>query len=65
LEGPSFGFLSAEQVVENIRNGSDRYYVREASFEAEVRVIEEGGQKVLVTTRDVTSRNNLFNLPGC
>jgi len=65
LGGPSFGFLSAEAVAEIIRRGADTYYVREAPFESEVRVVEEGGKVVLVSTSDVISRNNLLNLPRC
>ena len=65
MGGPSFGFLSAEAVAEIIRRGADTYYVREAPFESEVRVVEEGGKVVLVSTSDVISRNNLLNLPRC
>lgn len=63
--GPSFGFLPAQVVAEGIQSGSHTYFVREAPFETEVRVVEEEGQMLLVSTKDVLSRNNLQNLPGC
>jgi len=63
--GPSFGFQTAQVVVEEIQSGSHTYFVREGPFETDVKVVEEGGQMALVSTRDVLSRNNLQNLPGC
>ena len=65
LYGPSFGYQTAEEVLSAIRAGDVRYFVRAGSWEADVRVVEEGGEATLVTTRDVLSRNNLANLPDC
>lgn len=65
LSGPSFGFQSAEAVIADIREGLHTYFVREGPFETEVKVVAEGDQLRLVSTRDVLSRNNLRNLPGC
>ena len=65
LYGPSIGFRPAEEVVNRIRSGGGRYYVREGSWEAEIRVVEKEGEVSLVSTLDVLSRNNLFNLPDC
>jgi len=62
LYGPSIGYQSTEEVVDKIRDG-ERYYVREGSWEADIRVVEEDGKTRLVSTRDVLSRNNLSNLP--
>ena len=65
LFGQSIGYETAEEVVSRIREGAARYYVREGSWEADVRVVEDGGLAKLVTTNDVLSRNNLANLPDC
>ena len=65
LYGPSIGYEPAEEVINRIREGSSRYYVREGSWEADVRVVEEDGESRLVSTKDVLSRNNLENLPDC
>ncbi len=65
LYGPSFGYETAEEVASRIGEGATRYYVREGSWEADVRVVEDGGLAKLVTTNDVLSRNNLANLPDC
>ena len=65
LFGPSIGYETAEEVVSRIREGSARYYVREGSWEADVRVVDHGGGVRLVSTNDVFSRNNLANLPDC
>ena len=63
LYGPSFGYQPLEEVIRRIRAGTDRYYVREGSWEADVRVVEDESGSYLVSTRDVLSRNNLANLP--
>ena len=65
LFGPSIGYETAEEVASRIREGAARYYVREGSWEADVRVVEAGGGVRLVSTKDVFSRNNLENLPDC
>ena len=65
LCGPSFGFLLAEDVISDIQGGKHQYYVREAPYESSLRVVEKGGMLQLVSTEDVFSRNNLFNLPHC
>lgn len=63
--GPSMGYQSAEEIVQRIREGVARYYVREGSWEAEIRVVDEGDSSRLVSTKDVFSKNNLLNLPDC
>ena len=63
LYGPSIGFQPVEEVIGNIRRGAVGYYVRAGSWETDVRVAEENGAFVLVTTKDVLSPNNLENLP--
>ena len=65
LYGPSIGYQTAEEVINQIRDGSTKYYVREGSWEADVRVVEDDGVFKLVSTRDVLSRNSLENLPDC
>ena len=65
LCGPSFGYLSAEEVIAEIRAGTHEYFVREGSHESRVRVVREGEDQRLVSTRDLLSRNNLENLPNC
>ena len=63
LYGPSIGFQPAEEVVNRIRSGGGRFYVREGSWEEEIRVVEIEGAVSLVSTLDVLSKNNLLNLP--
>ena len=65
LCGPTLRYQPMEEVIAHIREGSTQYYVREGSWEADVRVEEEEGGARLVSTRDVLSRNNLLNLPDC
>jgi hypothetical protein len=65
LAGPSFDYRSAEAVIEDIRKGVHTYYVREASHESTVRVVDDGEEPRLLSTRDILSRNNLENLPDC
>jgi len=65
LAGPSFGFLSAAEVIQDLREGTYSYYVREASYESSIWLSGEEGEEVLISTRDVLSRNNLENLPNC
>jgi len=65
LYGSSIGYQTAKEVINRIRDGSTKYYVREGSWEADVRVVEDDGAFKLVSTRDVLSRNNLENLPDC
>jgi len=65
LCGPSFGYRSAGEVIVDIRTGVHEYYVREGPYESKVRVVGEGDEQRLVTTRDVLSPNNLENLPDC
>ncbi len=63
--GPSFDYRTAAEVIEHIEGGTNQYYVRAASHETGVRVVERDGVKQLVSTRDILSRNNLQNLPTC
>ena len=65
LCGPSFGYLSAEEVISDIRAGTHEYFVREGSHESKVKVVGESEDQWLVSTRDLLSRNNLENLPNC
>lgn len=65
LSGPSMGYQTSEEVISQIRTGSTRYYVREGSWEADVRVVEDDGLFKLVSTKDVLSPNHLANLPDC
>ena len=65
LEGPSFGFLSAKEIIEDLRVGKHTYFGREASYESAVWLSGGEGEETLVSTRDVLSRNNLNNLPDC
>jgi len=64
LHGPSFGTRSVQDVIEDILQRTHRYYVREAPWEAEVKVMKNGEEQRLETTKDVLSRNNLRNLPN-
>jgi hypothetical protein len=64
LFGPSFGYRTAQEVIEGTLAGREHYFVREGSHETDVRVIFEKGKQTLVTTRDILSRNNLRNLPS-
>ena len=65
LGGCSFGFLLAEDVIADIREGQDKYSVRERPFETEVKAVEKRDRLRLISTKEVLSRNNLWNLPGC
>ncbi len=65
LFGPSMGYQTAEEVESRIRAGVSRYYVREDSWESDIRLVDEGGTVRLVSTKDVFSGNNLANLPDC
>jgi hypothetical protein len=52
--------------VTDIRSRRNSYFVREALFESDVRVLEEPrGEVMVVSTREVLSRNHLRNLPDC
>ena len=63
LFGPSMGYQTAEEVAYIIQAGSGKYYVREESWEADVRLVDAEGGISLVSTKDALSRNNLANLP--
>lgn len=63
LSGPSFGDISAQEVIEDIQSGAHTYYVREGPYESQVRVAGEGDERRLVSTSDLLSPNNLENLP--
>jgi hypothetical protein len=63
LYGPAFGYRTATQVIRDIEVGEHSYYARAGSHESEIRVVQRGAEKHLVSTADVLSRNNLFNLP--
>jgi hypothetical protein len=63
LVGPAFSFRSAEFVILDIEEGVHSYYVNEAGFELEVRVVQEGGRKVLRTRQDETVPVSLEDLP--
>jgi len=63
LSGPSFSFRATEEIISDLQEGRHQYYVREAPFESNVKVVEEHGQPALRTTRDILSRNHLGNLP--
>lgn len=65
LWGPTSGYRDAEEVVRHIRKGSARYFVREGSWEADIRVVEKDEGAMLVSTADLFSRNHLANLPDC
>ena len=65
LYGPSIGYQTSEEVISQIRTGATRYYVREGSWEEDVRVVEDDGLFKLVSTKDVLSPNHLANLPDC
>lgn len=42
LYGPSFGYRTTKEVISDLLAGRHVYFVREGSYESEVRVIEEG-----------------------
>lgn len=63
LFGPSFGYRSAERVIGDIEGGVHHYYAREGPHDSEVRVELDAGEKRLVSTKDILSRNHLRNLP--
>ncbi len=65
LYGPSFGYRSAKDVIEDIEQHGHQYFVREGSYEADVLVVRDGTKQRLESTRDVLSMNNLQNLPSC
>ena len=60
-----WGAKEKTTVIWEIETKKSRYYVNEAGYETEVRVVVYGNGKYLRTTADVTSRNNLSNLPDC
>jgi hypothetical protein len=62
LFGPSFRYRSKEDVLEDLLSGRERYYVREAPHESDVRVIEKEGRMELATTSNPLSHNHLQNL---
>lgn len=51
--------------ISDIRNKTHSYYVNEAGFRTEVKVVDDRGGAYLQTTGDATSDNNLDNLPDC
>lgn len=63
LYGPAFGYRTAMQVIGDIELGEHSYYVRAASYESEIHVVQRRAEKHLASTCDVLSRNNLLNLP--
>lgn len=63
LSGPSFTFRSTDEIISDLREGRHQYYVREAPFESNVKVVEEDGKPAIRTTKNVLSRNHLGNLP--
>ena len=62
LYGPSFGYRTTKEVISDLLAGRHVYFVREGSYESQVRVIEEGEGRTIVSTRDIVSPNNLQNL---
>lgn len=60
--GPSRGYLTTPEVVADIESRTHSYYVKEGPYESEVRVVGEGSDKTIITTRDIFSPNHLHNL---
>lgn len=62
LFGPSFGYRSKEDILDDLLSGREQYYVREAPHESELRVVETDGGMELRTTSNPLSHNHLKNL---
>lgn len=59
-------FEHIKDAIRHIEEGIHSYYVLEAGYRSEVSVYtDEHGNKHLRTTADVSSANNLCNLPDC
>lgn len=52
-------------VIEDIEDERHTYYVNEAGWRADVRVVNGPNGKYLRTDADAQSANNLDNLPDC
>lgn len=63
LYGPSFGFLPLAEIVEDIRIGRHRYYVRQRPHNSKIRIVQNGDESVLESTRNPLFPSQLLNLP--
>lgn len=63
--GMSWSPRKKREAIADIEDDIHRYYVNEAGYETDVRVITRGSKKHLQTSSDSTSKNNLDNLPDC
>jgi len=63
--GMSWSPRKKSDAISDIENGVHTYYVKEAGYRTDVRVVQRGTKKHLQTTADSTSANNLDNLPNC
>lgn len=63
--GEAWSPRSKASAISDIEGGQS-YYTRDSQGrEAEVKVVQEGSNKYLRTTRDKSDANNLDNLPDC
>lgn len=63
--GQSWSPRSVAGAIRDIKTVKHSYFVNEAGYEAQVRVLNRGGREFLATDADATSKNNLDNLPNC
>jgi hypothetical protein len=61
----AWGNVSKTVAITEIENKTNRYYVEEETPAVDVVVISGITGKILRTTADRTSKNNLDNLPNC
>lgn len=57
--------VSKRQAIEDIENGSHRYYVRSGNAVADIHVVDGPTGKYLRTDPDATQVDNLDSLPDC
>ena len=60
-----WGVVLKSRAIREIKAGTNRYYVEEASPAVDVKVRTRSQVEYLTTEADSVSRNNLDNLPDC
>ena len=60
-----WGSVAKADAIRQIKKQIYKYFVDEAGYRTDVKVVARGGKEHLQTTVDSTDKNNLDNLPDC
>lgn len=65
LGGPTFGVMSADEMIRRIEGGADSYFTLVGGEEADIEVHLRKGNKYLKTRNDRDKPDNLLSLESC